>query len=136
MEAAASIAPCGTSRHARRVRSAEDWRTILRGALRDAVRRRDPHAVAALRETLAAIDNAEAVDPSAAPPVQHGVIAGGVPGLGAGEVPRRTLSPTEVAAIIGREIGERRQAASTYTALGREDEAAALRLQVDILLAL
>lgn len=51
------------------------------------MRERQADAVAALRETLAAIDNAEAIDASAAPPVQHGVIAGGVAGLGAGEVP-------------------------------------------------
>jgi uncharacterized protein YqeY len=100
------------------------------------MRERHADAVAALRETLAAIDNAEAIDPSAAPPVQHGVIAGGVPGLGAGEVPRRSLSPDEVAAIVAREIEERRRAASVYAALGRDQEAAALGRQVEILAAL
>ncbi len=68
--------------------------------------------------------------------MQHGVIAGGVAGLGAGEVPRRRLSADEVAAIIEREIQERRSAASTYAALGRDEEAAVLRRQVDILVAL
>ena len=118
------------------MRSVDDWRSTLRAALREAARRRQHHAVAVLRETLAAIDNAEAVDASAAPPAQHGVIAGGVAGLGAGEVPRRTLRPDEVAAILEREIQERREAASTYAALGRDAEAAALRLQVDVLVAL
>jgi hypothetical protein len=65
------------------VRSIEEWKSVLRAALRDALRTRQAPAVAVLRETLAAIDNAEAADSSAAPPVQHGVIAGGVPGLGA-----------------------------------------------------
>jgi uncharacterized protein YqeY len=119
-----------------KVRSVDDWRTTLRAALRAAIRGRQAHAVAVLRETLAAIDNAEAVDTSAAPPVQHGVIAGGVPGLGAGDLPRRTLGPDEVAAIIEREIAERREAADVYAALGRTDEAAALRQQVEALLAL
>lgn len=118
------------------MRSADEWRDVLRAALRAAVRTRQAHAVAALRETLAAIDNAEAVDPSAAPPAQHGVIAGGVPGLGAGEVPRRRLSAGEATAIVEREIVERQKAASEYAALGRDQEAAVLRLQVDILTAL
>ena len=118
------------------MRSGDEWRDVLRAALREAVRDRQAHAAAVLRETLAAIDNAEAVDASAAPPVQHGVIAGGVAGLGAGEVPRRRLRADEVTAIIEREIQERRSAASMYAALGRDEEAAVLRRQVDILVAL
>jgi len=118
------------------VRSVEEWKRVLREALRDALRARQTHAVAVLRETLAAIDNAEAADTSAAPPVQHGVIAGGVPGLGAGEVPRRVLGAEAVAAIVAREIEERRAAAATYEAMGRRDEASALRLQADVLVGL
>jgi len=45
-------------------------------------------------------------------------------------------APDEVAAIIEHEIQERRDAATTYAALGRHDEAAALRLQIEVLLAL
>jgi hypothetical protein len=86
------------------VRSVDEWKGALREALREARRARRAHAVAVIRETLAAIDNAEAAEPDAAPPVQHGVIAGGVPGLGAGEVPRRVLSAEAVTAIVEREI--------------------------------
>lgn len=118
------------------MRTVDDWKGVLREALREALRSRQTHAVAVLREALAAIDNAEAADPSAAPPVQHGVIAGGVPGLGAGEVPRRTLSAEEVTAIVEREIRERRDAADAYAKLGRHDEASTLRLQADVLAAL
>jgi uncharacterized protein len=118
------------------VRSVNEWKSALRTAQREALRTRQTHAVAVLRETLAAIDNAEAADLSAAPPVQHGVIAGGVAGLGAGEVPRRILSPEAVAAIVEREVQERRDAATTYSALGRHEEASTLRLQVDVLLSL
>ena len=118
------------------MRSVDEWRNVLRAAMREAVRARRADAVAALRETLAAIDNAEAVDASAAPPVEHGVIAGGVAGLGAGEVPRRRLSAAEVTAIIEHEIQERRSAATTYAALGRAEEAAVLSRQVDVLIAL
>jgi uncharacterized protein YqeY len=118
------------------MRSVEEWKTVLRTALREALRERRAAAAAVLREVLAAIDNAEAAEPGAAPPVQHGVIAGGVPGLGAGEVPRRLLSAEAVAAIVEREIRERREAAATYAALGRDDEASTMRLQLDVLAAL
>lgn len=118
------------------VRSVEEWKRVLRDALRDALRTRQAHAVTVIRETLAAIDNAEAVDASAAPQVQHGVIAGGVAGLGAGEVPRKVLLAGEVSAIIEREIQERRDAAAQYESLGRHDEATALRLQVEVLVSL
>lgn len=117
-------------------RTADQWRDVLRAALREAMRERRADAVAALRETLAAIDNAEAVDASAAPPVQHGVIAGGVPGLGAGEVPRRRLTADEATAIVEHEIEERRREASAYAALGRDQEAAALIRQAEMLAAL
>lgn len=117
-------------------RTVEAWRDALRAALREAMRDRRAEAIAVLREALAAIDNAEAVDASAAPPVQHGVIAGGVAGLGAGEVPRRMLGPDEVAAILEREIEERRGTASSYAELGRTEEAAVLARQVEILAAL
>jgi uncharacterized protein len=119
------------------MRTVEAWKRVLRDALRDAQRARRALAVAVLRETLAAIDNAEAADSSAAPPVQeHGVIAGGVAGLGAGEVARRVLSAQEVTALIEREIQERQAAAATYEALGRAEEATALRAQIEALVAL
>jgi len=118
------------------MRSVQEWKSVLRAAMREALRTREAHAVSVIRETLAAIDNAEAADLSAAPPVQPGVIAGGVAGLGAGEVPRRTLSAEEVAAIVEREIQERRDAAATYSSLGRHDEAGKLMLQIDVLASL
>src|SRR5688500_8633637 len=97
---------------------------------------RASETVAVLRELLAAIDNAEAADPSAAPPVEHGVIAGGVAGLGAGEVPRRALDPAAVATIVEREIREREEAAARYVELGRRDQAEALQRQIATLTAL
>jgi uncharacterized protein len=118
------------------MRSVAAWKSVLRYALRDAQRARRASAVAVLRETLAAIDNAEAADLSAAPPAQHGVIAGGVAGLGAGEVARRVLTAQEVAALIEREIQERQAAAAIYEAHGRSKEADALRSQIDLLVAL
>ena len=43
--------------------AADEWRTRLRSALTVAMKARDTDAVAALRGAIAAIDNAEAVDP-------------------------------------------------------------------------
>jgi uncharacterized protein YqeY len=82
---------------------------------------------------LAATDNAEAADPSAAPPAEAGPIAGAVAGLGAGEVPRRQLGTDDVALIVEREIGERCEAATTFASLGRGDDARRLGRQVEIL---
>jgi uncharacterized protein YqeY len=118
------------------MRAVDTWKELLRDALKAALRARQPDAVAVLRETLAALDNAEAADLSFAPPVQDGVISGGVAGLGAGEVQRRTLSADAATAIIEREIEERRDAATTYTAAGRHDEATRLMQQADVLAAL
>lgn len=118
------------------MRTVDEWKSTLRAALREALRDRQTHAVAVLRETLAAIDNAEAVDASAAPAVQQGPIAGAVAGLGAGEVARRVLDAEAVTAIIEREIQERTDAATTLAELGKHDEAATLQRQVDVLVAL
>jgi uncharacterized protein len=115
------------------MKSVEVVKDRLRTALREALRARQTEVVAVFREVLAALDNAEAADVSAAPPVQAGVIAGGVAGLGAGEVPRRVLSAEEVTAILDREIRERREAAATYAALGQQEEARRLSAQVQVL---
>jgi uncharacterized protein YqeY len=118
------------------MKTVDEWKRGLREALREALHARQAPAIAVMRETLAAIDNAEAAALSSAPPVEHGVIAGGVAGLGAGEVPRRILSADEVTALIAREIRERRDAATTYAGLGRLDEARTLERQADLLVAL
>jgi mRNA interferase MazF len=118
------------------VKSVDEWRSALRGRLLEASRARELHAVAVLREVLGAIDNAEAADVSAAPPVQPGVIAGGVAGLGAGEVPRPVLSAQAVGEIVDRENRERREAAATYEALGQGEKAGWLRRQIEVLVSL
>lgn len=118
------------------MRTVDEWKTLLRAALRDAQRAREPHSVTMLRETIAAIENAEAPDISATPPAQSDVIAGAVDGVGAGEIARRVLSPEDVAVVIERELVERRAAADSYASLGRQDEADVLRRQADMLEAL
>ncbi|KND28679.1 GatB/YqeY domain-containing protein [Streptomyces acidiscabies] len=85
-------------------------RDLLRQALPDAMRARDKVAVSALRATLAALDNAEAV------PVDAGVLRGqaieAVPvGVGATEAARRVLGEGDVVRIVRGEVDERLGAA-------------------------
>jgi len=108
---------------------ADELTAVLRAALRDAVKARDKVATAAVRSALGAIDNAQAADPSAAPPQQPGRIAGGVAGLAAGEVPRRELSDAEAAGIVRAQIREWEAAAADYQRAGRSDSAARLRAE-------
>lgn len=118
------------------MRTVDDWKILLRAAIRDAMRAREPHTLSVVRETLAAIDNAEAEDRNLAPAGHSEVIAGAVEGIGAGEIARRALGPHEAREIIERELRERRDAAASYAALGRDQQADTLRLQADVLEAL
>jgi uncharacterized protein YqeY len=84
---------------------------------------------------LAAIDNAEAVDTQAASPVvaTTAEVAGSVAGLGAAEVPRRTLPESEVEALVRAEVAERLAAADDYEHHGRLEHARRLRREADVL---
>ncbi|WP_426754456.1 hypothetical protein [Myxococcus sp. Y35] len=118
------------------MRTVDEWKATLRVALKEALRTRNASASAVLRETLAAIDNAEAPDLSVAPAAVDNVFAGSAGGLGSGEVSRLVLSPDAVNALVQREIQERQEAVALYVKLGRHEEASALKAQVDVLLAL
>lgn len=109
-----------------------NWKAALRGRLTEAMRAKNAEAVSVLRETLAAIDHAEAV-PAPAAPVSDGPIAGATMGLGSTEVPRRALSLEEVEAVIAREQEERRTAIATWHATNRPDEAARLERQLALI---
>jgi uncharacterized protein len=114
----------------------DDLRSRLRRQLSAAVRDRDRIAVSALREAIAALDNAEAAEPGQDVPThvsEH--VAGGVVGLGAGEVERRILDAESQRSIVGAEIEARLAAATTYEEHGQSDRAAELRLGADALLA-
>ena len=108
---------------------ADHWRARLREALTVAMKSRDRVAVSAYRSALGAIDNAEAADESQAPREQHGVIAGGVEGLGAGEVRRRALTGAEAARVLRREIEDREANARAFEHLGHDDRAGVLRAE-------
>lgn len=109
------------------------WRTTLKQALREAMRARDSSAVSLWRETLSALDQAEAVDVELAPTADVGPIAGAVRGLGAGEVARRSLGPGDVEQVLRRELAERRGAADELARLGKSDDAARLKGQAALL---
>jgi uncharacterized protein len=114
----------------------DDLRSRLRRQLSTAVRDRDRIAVNALRDAIAALDNAEAVEPGQDVPAQVSEhVAGGVVGLGAAEVERRILDPESQRSILSAEIEARLADATTYEEHGQRARAAALRLGADALLA-
>jgi len=99
------------------------------------MRARDKVAVSALRATLAAVDNAEAVPVDATAPSGPAIEQSPV-GAGATEAVRRELTEREVADIVRAEVAERRHAAAQLTAPAHADRAARLRAEADLLLAL
>jgi uncharacterized protein YqeY len=109
-------------------------RQRLREALPAAMKSRDRVAVAALRATLAAIDNAEAVVPVAA--TQRSLAIEDLPvGPGATEAARRHLTDEDVAEIVRSEVAERESAAAAYERSGHPDRAGQLRDEARILAA-
>jgi uncharacterized protein YqeY len=113
----------------------------LRATLTAALGSGDRSAAAAMRSALAAVGNAEAIDPaardgSAGParaPGKH--FAGAMAGLGAGEVVRKRLTATDVTQIVLGEIDERKSAAVEYNRLGHARQAERLRREADVLAA-
>ncbi|WP_055484437.1 hypothetical protein [Streptomyces sp. WMMB 322] len=97
------------------------------------MRARDKAAVSALRATLAAVDNAEAVPVDAA--ATRGVALEEAPvGAGVTEAARRELSEHEVADIVRAEATERLEAAAQLTAPAHADRVARLRAEAAVLL--
>ena len=115
--------------------AAEPLRRRLETSLRAAMKDRDAAAVATLRAALSDIDNAEAVPApdDLAPGPAGGPIAGARDGAGAGDVAPRELSEADVTAIVRAEIDDLRSSADEYVALGRDEQAAQLRVQADLL---
>jgi uncharacterized protein YqeY len=109
----------------------------LRLALAEALRARDMNTVRPLRSALAAIGNAEAVEPDAAAPTGTGSphVAGAVAGLGAAEAPRRRLGAAQIEQIVRAEADERERAARDYERAGHTDRADRLRREARVLLA-
>jgi len=118
-----------------RPEATEDIRARMRRGLVDAMKARDQQAVAALRSTLARIDNAEALDaePALYSGEGHPAVAGSVLGVGAADVDRRVLTPEEMAALVRDDVEEREIAAEVLVRVGRPDQAERLRAQAKLL---
>jgi uncharacterized protein len=112
--------------------TADGVRERLRAALPAAMRQRDTALVALLRQTLAALDNAEAVPDAGSDPGSLALEATPV-GVGAREVARRELSDDDAARVVRAEIGERKEAAAVYERASRTEDARRLREQADAL---
>jgi uncharacterized protein len=110
-------------------------RTHLRQDLRDAMKARRREDVAALRTLIAAIDNAEAggviAPTSGQSSTEH--VAGATTGAGSSEADRRSISPAELRAILDREIEEIEEHVTRYEKLGKSEDAASLRIQLNVL---
>jgi uncharacterized protein YqeY len=108
-------------------------RDRLQAGLIEAMKTRDRVAVTALRSALAAIANAESVTDAPAPMPGDYRVAGGVQGLGRGDVARRTLSELDVLDIVDREVEDWTETARQYDALGQTSAASQLRAQTEVL---
>ena len=107
-------------------------RQRLRGAITLAMKARDRVAVGALRSTLAAIDNAEAVDRPTG--TDTGLAIEQIPlGVGAAEMERRLLTESQIERIVRDELAEREAAARDYEQSGRTERAEQLRREVSVL---
>lgn len=112
----------------------QSLRASLHSDLGAALKARQPEAVTALRTTIAAIDNAEAVDPKTDTP-RHGSgpVAGALTGVASTEVPRRRLSMAEQRAILRNQLNELIIEADRYHSLGQTAAAQRLRREADVL---
>lgn len=108
-------------------------RVRMRQALPEAMRARDKAAVSALRATLAALDNAEAV-PVGEAALRRVALEASPVGVGATEGVRRELSEGRVAEIVRAEADERLESAAQLTAPVHAERAARLRAEADVLL--
>ncbi|MEU5081012.1 MULTISPECIES: GatB/YqeY domain-containing protein [Streptomyces] len=97
------------------------------------MRARDKAAVSALRATLAALDNAEAV-PVGEDELRGVALEQSPVGAGTTEAARRELSERDVIEVVRAEAGERLDAAAQLTAPAHADRAARLRAEADVLL--
>ncbi len=106
---------------------ASSLRVEFRNRLTAAMRARDRQTVGTMRSVLAALENAEAV------PVTHETrvgpsvhVAGAADGLGAGEAPRRSLTPDDERAVVERELAELRASSAVLADAGEHERSAEL----------
>jgi uncharacterized protein YqeY len=106
-------------------------RPRLRAALLTAMKSRDRLTTGVLRATLAAIENAEAVDTTSA---DRALAIEQTPLVGAAEAERRALTETHVEQIVRAEAAARQAAARDYDRAGKPERAEMLRTEARVLL--
>ncbi|WKK27486.1 hypothetical protein QZH56_14495 [Streptomyces olivoreticuli] len=97
------------------------------------MRARDKAAVSALRATLAALDNAEAV-PVGEAELRGSALEHSPVGVGVAEAARRELSEQSVVDVVRAEAAEWLEVAAQLTASAHADRAARLRAEAAVLL--
>jgi uncharacterized protein YqeY len=102
----------------------ESLRARLSADLLTAMKARDKPTIDTLRCLLAVLDNAGAQDPATAPSVVVGLSA---------DVPRKSLTQSELDALMKAEVTSRSTAAIEYERGGRHQDAARLRAELVLL---
>ena len=103
-------------------------RETLRADLKTAMLGKDRQRAALIRTLIAAIDNAEAVEATAAQQTESFRQLGDP----SGEVARRVLGHAEIAAVLEAEAATRLAAAGQIRAGGNQDEAARLEAEAQV----
>ncbi|HSK06047.1 MAG TPA: GatB/YqeY domain-containing protein [Acidimicrobiia bacterium] len=98
-------------------------RSLLGSDLTTAMRTGDKVRIRAIRSTMTAIANAEAVE---APTGAEGTV-------GYSDVPRRQVGRAQIHELIESEIGERETAAAQYRGVGRPADAEILEAEIGVL---
>ncbi len=112
------------------------FREGVRRDLRAAIKSRQPETISVLRTMIAAIDNAEAVQPeSESPRSGDGAVAHSSPGVGSTEAPRRELAMSDVHAIVRDLLREYETQAEHYRSMHQHEAADRLRRQANVLCA-
>ena len=113
--------------------SVQTLRAALRADLKGAMKERDSETVDVLRNILAAVDNAEAID-VVAPQTStgDGPIAGASVGLGSAEADRKRLLQHDVERLFAEQIDEYEGAATQFEEHGQAEHAQGLRRKAAI----
>jgi uncharacterized protein YqeY len=109
-------------------------RERMTSALTASMKARDRVAVAALRSALARVANAEAVPVDSVP--RAGAVEAAAVGIGAADAARRELTEADVRRVVEAEVTEHEDAAAHLIAIGRDDDAARVTGEAEVLRAL
>lgn len=110
------------------------FREEVRRDLRAALKSRQLETVSVLRTMIAAIDNAEAVQPEEQTPRSaDGTVAHSSPGVGSTEAPRRELTMSDVHALVRGLLREYQAQEHHYRSVNQHEAAERLRRQSNVM---